>query len=616
MPRGARSFSVRDGEILGRPVEMEAADPISIDWGKPKIKYTAEVRDAVVNCRAGILEIPGGDEVQKTKIIRQLVDAAMCVVGCNPRSFPKTVDAAIHKVDTTRVLDAKTFGSWGGVKQLNIIINEIKSLCTDWPLDFALNAPLSLAILVLFLRNVPNKRSGAARFIWEHKIWNKLPTAIQKWEQEMKFVYFAMVCPPYASAYPEGTSMKMYDDLVLAKSGKSSTEQPPTFTECNRESSEVGDRSLSVGDEQSQVATDAQSQLTIPSPVTERSSQAVAHTVDAQSQPTLPSPVHEKTSQVVEHTIEPRTAIHDASAMPTPPAEIESFDEVLASSNKTLASPSLTRSVMSPIENTKNRVADLVKESKNVPRDQHDQFASRLSAQLNETTMPLLSMQDRMSIYVWISDNKPDLPLYPLLKRFLFGTEAGSSQYKAIQQTPSNTPPAKVAKPDHVAPGSQVQEPYRLSPPAASNDHADEASVEGATTNPADEPSLKRSRPSSPSEQSLAKIPRHDGRLPSSAALPTLSRTEQKSVGNDETGSGHMNATARVAARKSAMINMALDGMVDDPSKKRVQVIQKHFQFFTKRLCGSNDSRGYVQRHREELKMELAEALSGSEAGD
>ncbi|KAF4591346.1 hypothetical protein GQ602_001645 [Ophiocordyceps camponoti-floridani] len=575
MPRRAGSSVLRDGNILSRPVEMEVGQPISIDWRMPKIPYTAGVREAVVNYRTGTSKILEGDEAQKTKIIRQLVAAAMCVIGCDPESFPITINSAVYRAVTTRVLDAETFASWGGAKQLLRTVKAIKNMCRDWPLDFALNAPLSLTILVLFLRNVPIGRSGAAHFITEHNIWNKLPTAIQKWENGMTAVYFAMVCPPYASAYPQGTSMKTYNDLVLAKTGG-------TF---NRESSGVKDQSLSVGDEQSQDVAHAQSQLN------------------------LPSPVHETPSEVVAHTVEPRASSHAASSMLTPPAEKQSFE-------KTVALSSLSPSVMSPIENARKRVAGLATDSKNVPRDQHDQFASRLLAELDETKMPLLSLQDRMSIYVWISNNKPDLPLYHILKRSLFGTEAGASQDKTIQKTPVNKPPGRVAKLHDVGHGSQVQELPRLNTPQASKE-ADEPSNGHAqwpsSTTTADI-SLKRSRTLSTSEQSLVKVSRRDdGRLHRSA--PVLSGDEQKPVGQKTEG-GHMTATARVAARKLALIDMALGGMAADPSKKRIEAVRKQLRFFKNRLCDSSLVRDYIQRHREELKLELADALSGSEAGD
>ncbi|PFH56435.1 hypothetical protein XA68_16524 [Ophiocordyceps unilateralis] len=439
MPRRAGNTQAGVHGITNcRPVELQAAEPTNTNWTTPKIPYTDEMRDAVYCTRIPAI-IKGCSETQKNKALDHLIEAGMCMIGYPRRLYPRTFAATIKKARRTRVLDVEKFSGWGGRKDLFLKVAEIERLSRVWPLDYVLNAPLLLCILVLkFLRKIPNERLSL--FLTRHEMWNKLPTAILEWESHREDPFFPMVCPPYASFFPEGSSMETYDELIaIREKGKSSAAQP--------------------GDE-------------APPAVSAHNSPVLTDRIRGyQSTPSL--------SDNRQHT---------SSLKSSPSFRV---DDVY-------------------------RPDSLARELTCVPEDHRDRIAERLSA--------------------------------------------------VIQEAPKR-------KTDHLA-----------------TKHEESSSTSGAKS---------------------AKVSRlEDGRSERGSASASQRGNEKRPLEHDADGSRPTTALTRVATRKMALISMALDDMPTHPSKQHIQVIRNELGFFCRRLVGNWDIGSYIEQHRAELELELADLLS------
>lgn len=210
MPRHTKMSRPRKTAEADRSIPEQFNDKFSSITDIPTIAYTDEMKNAMEHGKdiAAYKELT---KKQRKRMRRELIKAAMFHVGCAHDKFPDTYSSAVERAENTNAADITSFNEWSGLRDIGVKIRRMDELATAHQIDYMVNAPIMLVAFSLkVIRGMTNANDRVSRGINDHKMWNKLPTAIVRWEQGKREKIFPMICPPIASRFVHGSSWEQW----------------------------------------------------------------------------------------------------------------------------------------------------------------------------------------------------------------------------------------------------------------------------------------------------------------------------------------------------------------------------------------------------------------------
>lgn len=210
MPLHARMSRPKKTAEADRSIPEQLKDKFGNVTGAPTIAYTDKMKDAIehIKDKSAYKE---ATKKQRKRILRELIKAAMSHVGCTYDNFPKTFQSAVERAENTNAANITSFGDWSGLRDIGVNIRRMDKLTVDHHVDYMIYAPIMLVAFSLkMVRGMMSEGDSVSKGINEHKLWNKLPTAIVRWEQGKREKIFPMICPPIASRFTHGSTWEQW----------------------------------------------------------------------------------------------------------------------------------------------------------------------------------------------------------------------------------------------------------------------------------------------------------------------------------------------------------------------------------------------------------------------
>ncbi|PHH86096.1 hypothetical protein CDD83_10765 [Cordyceps sp. RAO-2017] len=522
----------------------------------------------------------------------------MNMIGFPHHSYPKTYAAAVSKAITTRALDADVISRWGGMKDFCGRSVEIDGAANDRGLDYVLNAPLLLTVLMLrYVRNVGGTgMDTGSRIVAAHKMWIKLPTAIKQWETGNTAGFFPMVCPPCASSFEHGSQMETYEKRV-ASAGSKESKTPASSSDENDSSDETTDTAE---------APKGKGPAGGPCAKQNDADGRPAREVDAEASPALPARPA-LNAELIDRVRNDTAAPQMADERMPEPGFVCAFKQIVT-----------RQDVMIKLDDVLKATADSAADA------DHEGITNRLSALLDEATVAVVEPVARLQLFRYIAAHKPDMEQSQRLRENLATDrmETTVSVNKTVDLPPlrTNMPPLTIAD-DFALIGrnTQPQEISNFLSQPTNGIRAHEMPRQNSIQEHGFVASTKRK-----AADALEEADDDNGERPSraSAANARVAPGAQQRLvpgfpprgGQDEPNRESVGAAFEGPDRlvvnvlldmEVAQINLALQSMAQDPG---VRVARRVFESLMRRLRGSDhDShmRRFAERNQAEIELQL-----------